>query len=124
MFSKFDVALDGFYYCPHHPDGNIEKYSVECNCKKPKPGMILQAAKKFNIDLSQSWLIGDILNDVEAGKMAGCKTILIDNGNETEWMVNKLRLPDYLVKDMEEVSEKVLEMRGEKMYERAIKNSG
>jgi D-glycero-D-manno-heptose 1,7-bisphosphate phosphatase len=124
MFSKFNVTLDGFYYCPHHPCGNIEKYAVECNCRKPKPGMVLQAARKFNVDLSKSWLIGDILHDVEAGKIAGCKTILINNGNETEWMVNKSRLPNYVANDMEEASERILEMRGEKMYERAIKKSG
>lgn len=76
--------LDGIYYCPHHPhkgyDGEIEKLKIECECRKPKPGMLLQAARDFNIDLSQSWMIGDSENDILAGIAAGCKTGLIGNG--------------------------------------------
>jgi len=79
---NFNVWLDEIYYCPHHPEGKIKQYSIECDCRKPKPGLILQAAKEYDIDLSGSWMIGDILNDVEAGNTAGCKTILLDNGNE------------------------------------------
>jgi histidinol phosphatase-like enzyme len=62
--------------------------------------MILSAAKEQGIDLAQSWLVGDILDDVEAGRRAGCRTVLIDNGNENEWRVNKARLPDYIATDM------------------------
>lgn len=73
--------LDDIFYCPHHPDkgfeGEIPEYKIECNCRKPKPGMLLEAAKKYNIDLSKSWMIGDGINDIEAGKAAGCKTALI-----------------------------------------------
>lgn len=73
--------LDAIYYCPHHPDkgfkGEIPKYKIECSCRKPKPGMLLKAAKDFNIDLSASYMIGDSKNDITAGKAAGCKTILI-----------------------------------------------
>lgn len=79
------IPLAGFYYCPHHPQGAIAPYAVTCGCRKPKPGMLLNAAQRHNVDLSESWFIGDILNDVEAGNRAGCRTILIDNGNETEW---------------------------------------
>src|SRR3954466_10345832 len=61
------LNLNGFYYCPHHPDGTIKKYSIDCDCRKPLPGMIFKAAKEHNIDLAESWMIGDILNDVEAG---------------------------------------------------------
>jgi D,D-heptose 1,7-bisphosphate phosphatase len=85
LLSAEGVPLDGFYYCPHHPEGTVAAYSVACDCRKPKPGMILQAAREQGIDLSGSWMIGDILNDVEAGNAAGCRTVLIDNGNETEW---------------------------------------
>ncbi|HEY0053914.1 MAG TPA: HAD family hydrolase [Pedobacter sp.] len=81
-----NLKIDGFYYCPHDTDD-------VCDCRKPKPGLILKAAQDFNIDLAQSWMIGDILNDVEAGNRAGCKTILIDNGNETEWVINENREP-------------------------------
>ncbi|MGF1538798.1 MAG: D-glycero-alpha-D-manno-heptose-1,7-bisphosphate 7-phosphatase [Elainellaceae cyanobacterium] len=79
------IPLAGFYYCPHHPQGTVAKYAIACDCRKPKPGMLLQAAQEHSVDLARSWFIGDILNDVEAGNRAGCRTILIDNGNETEW---------------------------------------
>lgn len=73
--------VDAIYYCPHHPhkgyEGEIPELKFECDCRKPKPGMLLQAAKDFNIDLSRSWMIGDGANDVAAGKAAGCKTVLI-----------------------------------------------
>lgn len=75
--------LDAIYYCPHHPhkgyDGEIKELKLECECRKPKPGMIYKAASDFNIDLSESWMIGDGENDIQAGKAAGCKSILIGN---------------------------------------------
>jgi D-glycero-D-manno-heptose 1,7-bisphosphate phosphatase len=100
-----DIAIDGFYFCPHHPQGIIERYTMACDCRKPQPGMILQAAEDFQVDLSQSWMIGDILSDVEAGNRAGCKTMLIDNGNETVWEMSPLRKPTYIVKDLREASQ-------------------
>ena len=73
--------LDAIYFCPHHPhkgyEGEIPELKIECGCRKPKPGMFLEAAKDFNIDLSQSWMIGDCENDILAGKNVGCKTVLI-----------------------------------------------
>ncbi len=71
--------LDAIYYCPFHPEGSISKYRMESELRKPAPGMLLKAAKELDIDLSQSWMIGDSYRDVEAGKRAGCKTILINN---------------------------------------------
>src|SRR5690349_565794 len=59
------VEFDDFYFCPHHPAGRVLEYAVVCDCRKPQPGMLLAAARKYNIDLSASWMIGDILNDVE-----------------------------------------------------------
>lgn len=84
--------IDGIYFCPHHPDrgykGEIEELKINCECRKPKAGMLLKAAEDFNIDLSKSWMIGDSENDVRAGKSAGCKTGLIGNEkygqNQTE----------------------------------------
>lgn len=104
LLKKSGVYIDAFYYCPHFKDGTIEEYTKDCDCRKPKPGLILQAAKEYNINLSQSWMIGDILNDVEAGRSAGCKTILIDNGNETEWSMHEKRKPHYIVKDLLQAS--------------------
>jgi D-glycero-D-manno-heptose 1,7-bisphosphate phosphatase len=100
LLSAAKVRLDGFYYCPHHPEGSVAPYSRACACRKPMPGLLWQAAKDFHVDLSRSWMIGDILNDVEAGKRAGCRTILIDNGNETEWRLNQFRTPDYRLADL------------------------
>ncbi|MFQ4144075.1 HAD family hydrolase [Chlorogloeopsis sp. ULAP02] len=100
LFSEQGVTLDGFYYCPHHPDGVVSEYAITCDCRKPEPGLILRAACEHNIDLQNSWFIGDILNDVEAGNRVGCKTILIDNGNETEWLLSGMRIPHYTVADL------------------------
>jgi D,D-heptose 1,7-bisphosphate phosphatase len=90
------LTIDAFYYCPHALNGTVQQYAVQCDCRKPLPGMILRAATELKIDLSQSWMIGDILNDVEAGKRAGCNAILIDNGNETEWETADARTPDFI----------------------------
>jgi len=94
LMANEGIPLAGFYYCPHHPDG-IEPYSLACKCRKPQPGLILEAAAANNIDLAQSWMVGDILNDVEAGKRAGCRTVLLDLGNETEWAQGRYRTPDH-----------------------------
>jgi len=94
------VALDGFYYCPHFPNGTVARYAIVCNCRKPRPGMLLQAARQHRIDLADSWMIGDILDDVEAGHRAGCRSILIDNGNETEWLMSEERRPEFTVADL------------------------
>lgn len=76
--------LDGLYFCPHHPHkgykGEIPELKTECNCRKPKPGMLIKASDDFNIDLSSSWMVGDGENDVKAGSAAGCRTVLIGEG--------------------------------------------
>ena len=77
--------IDAIYFCPHHQhkgyEGEIPELKMECDCRKPKPGMLLKAAADFNIDLSESWIVGDGENDVKAGKAAGCYTALIGQGN-------------------------------------------
>src|SRR5919197_46875 len=83
----------GFYYCPHHPAGAVEEHAVVCACRKPAPGLLLRAAREHGVDLARSWLVGDILDDVEAGRRAGCRTILLDNGHETEWVLRPERVP-------------------------------
>jgi len=70
------AQIDGEYYCFHHPEAKLDKYRVNCDCRKPKPGMILKAAKAFNLELSECYMIGDSLTDVETGKRAGCVTFL------------------------------------------------
>jgi len=103
------VEIDAFYFCPHHPDGKIIRYSKPCQCRKPEPGMLLHAAERFGIDLSRSWMIGDILHDVEAGNRAGCQTILLDVGNETEWVMNEYRHPTARVSSMSEAVSAILQ---------------
>lgn len=71
------ACLDGEYYCLHHPEAVVAELRTDCECRKPKPGLLLQAARDFDIDLSRSWMIGDGLTDVLAGKAAGCQTTLL-----------------------------------------------
>lgn len=77
--------IDALYYCPHHPhkgyEGEIPELKFDCECRKPKPGMLIQAANDLNIDLENSWMIGDGENDILAGKNAGCKTVIIGSEN-------------------------------------------
>lgn len=86
LLGKEGAYVNAIYYCPHHPHkgyvGEITEYKIECECRKPKPGMLLKAAKDFNIDLSQSWMVGDGENDIKAGLKAGCKSVLIDGENK------------------------------------------
>lgn len=77
------AALDGVYHCPHHPEGTVPGLARECGCRKPQPGMLLRAAEELDLDLGRSWFVGDILDDVEAGNRAGCRTILVDLGTES-----------------------------------------
>ena len=81
LLGQQGAYLDAIYYCPHHPDkgypGERPELKIECTCRKPKPGMLLQAAQDLNIDLTQSWMVGDGKNDVEAGRNAGCQTAWI-----------------------------------------------
>ncbi len=82
LLGQEGAYLDAIYYCPHHPDkgfpGEIPELKIDCDCRKPKPGMLLQAAKDFNIDLNQSIMVGDDERDMEAGRAAGCRTVWAD----------------------------------------------
>lgn len=98
------IHIESYYFCPHHSEGKIAEYTKACECRKPKPGMILQAAKDFDVNLAASWMIGDILNDVEAGNRAACQSILINNGNETEWLKGSFRTPSYVAADFLEAA--------------------
>ncbi len=78
LLAEKNAFLDGIYYCPFHPEGVVPKYRKESDCRKPNPGMLHKAAAELDIDLRQSWCIGNSGRDVEAGRRAGCRTILID----------------------------------------------
>lgn len=77
MLANAGTQLDAEYYCLHHPEAIITTYRSVCDCRKPKPGLLVKAAQDMSIDLSKSWMVGDNLSDVKAGKTAGCRTILI-----------------------------------------------
>lgn len=85
LLGQEGAYLDGIYFCPHHPDkgfeGEVPELKIDCDCRKPKPGMLLRAAQDFNIDLTRSWMVGDGKNDIQAGQAAGCHTVLIGTEN-------------------------------------------
>ncbi len=101
------IIFDGEYYCLHHPYASISKYKKDCVCRKPKTGFFMKAAKDLNLDLKKSWMIGDGVYDIIAGHNAGCKTILVGNIIEGEYLdILEKKLegikPDYLVKYISE----------------------
>lgn len=95
--------------CPHHPDGTVEEFRRTCLCRKPQPGMLLAAAERHGIDLKQSWMVGDILDDIEAGNRAGCRSLLINNGGETEWQYGGYRTPHKHVTCLGEAAQVILQ---------------
>jgi D-glycero-D-manno-heptose 1,7-bisphosphate phosphatase len=103
------VTLDGVYYCPHHPDGIVQRYAMRCDCRKPRPGMILRAAAELRIDLVRSWIVGDTLDDVEAGMQAGCGSVLIEAGS-VQASGNPLRTPHLVAPTTRRALEIVVEM--------------
>ena len=76
-FEAEGAAIDAIYYCPHLPEGTVAEYAVECDCRKPKPGLLLRAAQEHDIDLAASYLVGDAERDVEAARAAGCKGVTV-----------------------------------------------
>ncbi len=108
LLAATGVTLSDFYYCPHHPEGTVERYALGCHCRKPQPALILRAARDHDVDLSRSWFVGDILDDAEAGHRAGCRTILVDVGSETEWLDGSQRRPDYIAHNFAEAARAIL----------------
>ncbi len=108
LFDEIGVPLLGAYYCPHHPEGVVPSYAVPCSCRKPAPDLLLRAAFDHDLDLMRSWMIGDILDDVEAGFRAGCKTVLVDSGGETEWRLAPDRMPDVFTTDLAQAAFAIL----------------
>lgn len=104
MLEEEGVVIDGIYYCPHHTEGIIEQYKINCDCRKPSPGMLLDAARKYHIDLTQSLMIGDSEADMLAGRNAGCKCVLIRNSHIDETSTATMIGTDYMVKDLLEAA--------------------
>lgn len=108
MLERNGVKLDAIYYCPHHPEGSVQKYRRESDLRKPNPGMLLLAAKQMDIDLSNSWMIGNSHRDIIAGRRAGCRTILLDTPGATKTALDytsaesATSTPDYKAVNMKE----------------------
>ncbi len=103
--SRGGTRLDGEYYCLHHPEALIRKYRKICDCRKPKPGLLLTAAAENGLDLARSYFVGDGLIDVEAGRRAGCKTILVGHMTTflSDLMEKEKATPDYMVRSFKDV---------------------
>jgi D-glycero-D-manno-heptose 1,7-bisphosphate phosphatase len=120
-FEPLGLAFAGIYMCPHHPQGLVSRYARRCHCRKPRPGMVLRAAAEHGLSLRDSWFVGDILDDVECGRRAGCRTILLNSahafagdaahgrrgqpGNGKSWL---LRIPDYTAPDLGAAADLIL----------------
>lgn len=112
--AKDGAFLDGEYYCFHHPEAKVERLKANCECRKPKPGLLLQAAHDMDIDLSQSWMIGDGLTDVKAGKEAGCRTILLGRMKceLCHLMDEEDARPDIIASNLAEAAQYILKQGG------------
>lgn len=95
--------IDAIYYCPHYPEAKIEEYRVDCDCRKPEPGMLKRAERDLDLDLKQSFLVGDKMSDIEAGIRVGCKTILVLTGHGMDEFKKNASInikPDHVSKDL------------------------
>lgn len=102
LLAEKDACIDRIYYCPYHIEGTVEKYRKQSDLRKPNPGMLLTAAREMDIDLTQSWMVGDSIHDVQAGLRAGCRTIMIDNPtHETRIQPGRPR-PDFRAVNIKE----------------------
>jgi len=109
LLAESGVPLDVFAYCPHHPEGSVSAHAISCDCRKPAPGLIRRTAEAMGVDPSASWMVGDSLDDVEAGRRAGCRTVLIDNGDESGRQRGPLRHPHLVVADLHDAARQILE---------------
>ncbi len=111
LLGDFGASLDGFYYCPHLPasaGGAVAGYAIDCECRRPKAGMLRQSARELGIDLARSWMIGDITADHEAGKSAGCRTILIEKPDDPLPAFAVHNRPDFIVRGWAEIGDLIL----------------
>jgi len=96
ILAKGSAKITRFYYCPHHPNANLANYRVVCDCRKPATGLFEKAAKEFNIDIKNSYVVGDSFREIEAARNLGCKSIAVECGR-SEFRDSR---PDYKVKDL------------------------
>ena len=96
------TGVDAIYYCPHYPQGSVQKYSYKCTCRKPELGMIKKSCEDFDIDMEHSYMVGDRASDILLGQRAGVKTILVESGYGTERLEADAKA-DYVMKNLIEV---------------------
>jgi len=100
LLKQAGARIDAIYYCPHHPKAEVQKYRIDCGCRKPKPGMLLEGGKRYNVDFPSSFLVGDKWSDIEAGRSAGCKTILVKTGHGLQEYAREKCPVDYIAADL------------------------
>jgi D-glycero-D-manno-heptose 1,7-bisphosphate phosphatase len=114
---RLGMRMDGFYFCPHHPQATLIEYRVACECRKPRPGLIFQAAGELRIDRSRSFMVGDRPTDILAGTRAGCRTIWVHTGQhfaapiQTDEELGAMPVPDCVCSGLPEAATWILEHR-------------
>ncbi|HOO89199.1 MAG TPA: HAD-IIIA family hydrolase, partial [Syntrophales bacterium] len=98
-FVKEGARIDRFYYCPHHPTEGIGTYRISCNCRKPAPGMLIRASEEFDIDLTASYVVGDMAKDIELANSVGAKGILVRTGYGENVQISDSK-PVYVAEDI------------------------
>jgi D-glycero-D-manno-heptose 1,7-bisphosphate phosphatase len=106
MVSSRGITFRDLYYCYHHPDGIVKEYAYACDCRKPEPYFLLKAQQKYSLDLAGSWMVGDRDTDIECGRSAGVRTILINEPHSADKRGNSN--PDFTVKDLSEATQIIL----------------
>jgi D-glycero-D-manno-heptose 1,7-bisphosphate phosphatase len=111
LLAAEDVRFDDFRLCLHHPEGTVPELSGPCDCRKPAPGMLLASAGELGLDLGASWMIGDTDGDVQAGRAAGCRTILVEHPDSAHKRTAQLQ-PDAVVTDLTAAARIILGAKG------------
>lgn len=114
---KDGAIIDGIYYCPHHPTAGNSKHTIECDCRKPATGLMDRAARDLDIDLKQSFMVGDKWSDIELGHRAGARSILVRSGFAPDDAGNKrpphVEDPDFTAHDLAEAADWIIEQKGQ-----------
>ena len=108
LLAAYQVAVSGIYFCPHHPTSGLGKFLRDCDCRKGKPGLLLRAAADLGIDLSNSYMVGDKLADIEAGESAGCLTFLVKTGYGEQFLREAAKRETTVVPDLPAAAEIIL----------------
>lgn len=118
LLAEQGARLDGVYYCPHHPRGEVQTYRQDCGCRKPRPGMLLRARDEMGIDLESSYVVGDHLRDVEAGLRVGATPILVRTGFGEEQLADRAAIsrtpPGHVAADLLDASRWILQREQER----------